>query len=52
MFDTKILLGLALIIGSLNAFPLSFKVENNSPLCFIERFDLGEVNLKESDIEL
>ena len=34
------------------AFPLSFTVENNNPLCFIERFEIGEVFLKEINFEL
>lgn len=34
------------------SFPLSFNVEKDNPLCFIERFDLGEVVLKENYLEL
>lgn len=30
-------------LSSTIAFPLSFTVEKNNPLCFLERFDFGEV---------
>ena len=52
MINIKVLAGFYAIFTIVFTFPLSFTVEKDNPLCFIERFDMGEVILKESNIKL
>lgn len=52
MLNAWQLVSLMLAKTAITAFPLSFQVEKDNPLCFIERFDFNEVALKESYAEL
>ena len=44
MTRVSLFITLALALQLSFGFPLSFTVKKDSPLCFIERFDLGEVD--------
>jgi len=42
----------SLLLGLARSFPLSFEVDEQHPVCFIESFEHNQVNLKENYREL